>query len=423
MILLSALLLLGIGIPPVSGEPGRTGYITLDYYPAGLSRSGGLIVAAVDGGSVAMVDPRSGDVVATYDVGPQPEEAIADRSFIYVLHQNGRHGLVSLISRSDGKEIRTAEVQRGPTGLALEPSQDLLYVTNFASRSVSVLDSRSLRRVGVVGGPRWEDRWGYPTDVAADPVLERAYVATTRGFVIELDAGKVVRARKIASKYASPSLTIEPGLERIYVTSDKDRALFVLRTGTLRVVQELDLGRLQPDRVSINTKREFAAVLGIVERGGGWDVRLRYLDLRSGRSMGESSVGYGGWDVETVPGSWTVLVSDALGNGLEIHSIDGKAPQSRIIDPEEDVCSPCRYIKGASTDDLSGVKEVFVTFSMGTDVRLERRAELVCDNPRDCRWKAGGPQEAGVYTVKVSARDRAGNVEQEGPSMEVVWVP
>ena len=422
-VLLPALLVLGAS--PSAGEPARVAYVSLGgYYPSGLSRVGGYIVAAVDGGGVAVVDPRSYEVVETYEVGPAPEEVVADRSNVYVLHRAGRDTRVSIVSRNTGAVVRTsAPGGRDPVALAVDGSRGVLYAASFSTRSVSVLDQGSLEVVRTIEPPVWRREWGYPTDLIAAPSLGAAFVTATQGFVVELRGGRPVDARKVMARYSHPSIEWIPKMRRLVVTSDLDSAIHLVSPDGLIHRRTLALGDMAPDRVAIDPRLMVAAVLGIVERKETWDMRLRFVDLRDGSIIGTTPATMGAWDVETVPGSWDFFVSDALGDGLEIHRLDGVGPTSGITGPTDELCSPCGVVTGKVTDDISGVARVVVTFSIGPEIQLERRAEMTCASRGDCLWEVRGPDDPGLYRIRVTATDRAGNVEEDGPYMDVVWIP
>lgn len=77
-----------------------------------------------------------------------------------------------------------------------------------------------------------------------------------------------------------------------------------------------------------------------------------------------------------------------------------------------------RVVRGAATDDGSGVRIVTVTFTSQTGGVVAAEATVVCEDGsrRVCTWHAAPPAQAGRYRVRVFAVDRAGGTESPGPA-------
>jgi hypothetical protein len=88
------------------------------------------------------------------------------------------------------------------------------------------------------------------------------------------------------------------------------------------------------------------------------------------------------------------------------------------------VYTSLQSIQGRTTDDLSGVGRVEVTFTpelTGDPTMVV--VDLDCPtSPRGCNWTAAVPWTPGRYEVTVKATDAVGNVETEGPLIMVIVV-
>jgi hypothetical protein len=81
-------------------------------------------------------------------------------------------------------------------------------------------------------------------------------------------------------------------------------------------------------------------------------------------------------------------------------------------------------VTGRTTDDLTGVAAVTITFS-GSNGTQTVGATLTCNASRtDCSWYAQLPIVLlpGTWTVHAVARDVRGNIESNGPTITVFVV-
>ena len=85
--------------------------------------------------------------------------------------------------------LATVAVGRSPTGLAINPHKNEIYVANTESNNISVIDAETNKVVSVIG----VHRAPFAVDVSTDG--KRAYVANSGSAnlsVIDLDQRKVI---------------------------------------------------------------------------------------------------------------------------------------------------------------------------------------------------------------------------------------
>jgi hypothetical protein len=131
----------------------------------------------------------------------------------------------------------------------------------------------------------------------------------------------------------------------------------------------------------------------------------------------------------TVAGTRTATLSVSTNAGTKSSALSGTgdatAPSSTITAPPLGVVLPTQALTGTSTDDLSGVVSVRVTFTPLLVTSLTPvttvDATLSCDGTgRLCDWSAPAPLLPGGYGVTVRATDAVGNLEFPGVSSSVV---
>jgi YVTN family beta-propeller protein len=146
-----------------------------------------LYVTNSGGGTVAVIDPSAGTVMANVDVGVTPWGEAADPStgdvFVtcFGLQVPGEGmsspGAVYVVSPAN-VVLRSAHIALGATGAAFDPKNDELYVALSLSHTVEVLDVGSMKSLANITVPQ------QPDGVLYDPGNGQIYVSQPAfGFV------------------------------------------------------------------------------------------------------------------------------------------------------------------------------------------------------------------------------------------------
>ena len=93
----------------------------------------------------AVLDALTGEAVATYEVGTDPEQIdiSPDGRFIYASNEDA--GTASVVSTETGKAVATLVVGTEPEGCRTSPDGRWVYITSETSNIVSVLDASANR--------------------------------------------------------------------------------------------------------------------------------------------------------------------------------------------------------------------------------------------------------------------------------------
>ncbi|MFD7403376.1 protein kinase [Streptomyces sp. NPDC059866] len=132
---------------------------------------------------------------------------------------------------TQGPEVSPIQVGDGPAGVAVSPNGDRVYVTNFSSGSVSVIDTATNRPEGkpipVGRGPR---------GVAVSRNGDRVYVAnSSEGSVSVIDtATNRKEGNPIPVGRGPAGVTASPIEDRVYVTNESSDSVSVINTATNR---------------------------------------------------------------------------------------------------------------------------------------------------------------------------------------------
>lgn len=138
---------------------------------------GQIFLAINDKSEVVVVDPVSRSITTTFkgcDIN-SPTGLIydADRQRLFVVNSIAHSAnVVSVIDVLLDHCLGSVDVDHAPDQAAFNPHLHHVYVANAGSNNLSVIDSASLKPLGVVGTGR------QAASVAADPSNNRVYVAT-----------------------------------------------------------------------------------------------------------------------------------------------------------------------------------------------------------------------------------------------------
>ena len=113
---------------------------------------GGIIVLDVSGVRDNGINNEiiKGNYITFIPTGKDPEGIAFDsaESKLYVCNEG--ESSLTVIDASNYSILKMIDVERGPTEIAVHPTNDMIYVTNFFSNSVSVVDTTTDTVTGVI---------------------------------------------------------------------------------------------------------------------------------------------------------------------------------------------------------------------------------------------------------------------------------
>jgi len=187
-------------------------------------------------GTISVIDVARGRVTRTVPTGPAPNYVVAsgDGRRVYVSNAGGN--TVSEIDTARWRVLRDLPVGKAPEHLALSADGSRLYVTEAGAGTVAELDTVSglvLRRFAVGRVP-------HGVALTADG---RRLIATARDsdqvVAVDLATGE----RREARIAPAPFHVAAVGAGKAYITSRRAPVVWVLDTGSLKVLREIRLPR------------------------------------------------------------------------------------------------------------------------------------------------------------------------------------
>ena len=193
-------------------------------------------VYVVNGSSVVIFDGASGDVKGNIRF-KEPLSAVAIDPGTCRLYATSADTLFEISLNAQVNETKSFEVGSYAVGLAVNPTTNMVYVANYVSNTVSVLNATKERLVGTIDLGAQSIN---PSELAVNPATNKVYVTTGRNSVVVIDGltDSVMRSLRVGtspSMNATYALAVDPTKNRIYVASTPSPLLTIIdgRTDTV----------------------------------------------------------------------------------------------------------------------------------------------------------------------------------------------
>lgn len=185
--------------------------------------------------TVTIFDPQ---VIDTINVGDGPTGVAVSPDGDYVYVSNRQDGTVSVIDTGSDSVAATIPVGDDPLEVAVSPDGDHVYVTSLLDGAVSVIDTEtdSVTTIAVGNGPR---------GVAVSPDGDTAYVTNLGdGTVSVIDTASNTVTSTIAVGDGPGLVAVSPDGDTAYVANLGDETVSVIDTETNSVTKTIAVGEL-----------------------------------------------------------------------------------------------------------------------------------------------------------------------------------
>ena len=242
----------------------------------------------------------------TIGVGNRPTQVAVspDGNRAYVTNTASKS--VSVIDTKTNTVVATIGVGNRPTQVAVSPDSTRAYVTNTDSKSVSVIDTTTNTVVATIGvGNR-------PTQVAVSPDSTRAYVTNTLSnsvSVIDTTTNKVTATIRVG--LTPTQVTVSPNGTRAYVTNTLSNSVSVIDTTTNKVTATIRVG-LIPTQVTVSPDSTRAYVTNTLSNS------VSVIDTTTNKVTATIRVGLTPTQVTVSPDSTRAYVTNTLSNSVSV---------------------------------------------------------------------------------------------------------
>jgi DNA-binding beta-propeller fold protein YncE len=239
---------------------------------------------SADGGSVSVLDLRSGTVVRRVPVGADPRAIAVAGPEGRVFVANDDDASVSVLDARRGAPLRTTRVGPGPRALALDMPAHRVFVVSAGDGAVSVLDARSgalLRTIHLDAVPSYGSTGSsglgsWPTtsrgivppfgSAAVAALGGRVFVGSGRAVMV-LDARSGALLRTVMVTEAVRHLAADPRTGHVFIAGETAvRLLDARHTWAVRTIAAGE----HPSALAIDARRGrvFVADMGATDANG-----------------------------------------------------------------------------------------------------------------------------------------------------------
>jgi YVTN family beta-propeller protein len=204
------------------------------------SYRGHLFVASEDTGKAIVIDARTNAVLASVEVGGQPEGVAVSPSTGIACVTSESDNTVALIDTRRKRVLKRLAVGERPRDAAFSPDGKILYVSAEIGRTLSIIDvaTRSVvRQIPVPGeGAR-------PKGVVVARNGARIYVATGRGgHVVAFDASSLRVAGEVQVGARPWGIALSPDDRYLYTANGTSNDVSVVDTQGMKVIATIKVG-------------------------------------------------------------------------------------------------------------------------------------------------------------------------------------
>jgi len=204
---------------------------------------------ALFAGLAAPVTARAQAVVATPEVGTNPSGIALNPVTNKVYVSNWDSNSVSVIDGATNAVVATPAVGTNPFAIAVNPATNMVYVANYGSNSVSVINGATNAVVAtpVVGTN--------PYVLAMNPVTNMVYVANSKGDSVSVIDGATNAVVATITVIGAGDIAVNPVTNMVYVTNGtsvvSSDGVSVIDGATNAVVATVTVGT-NPDGIAVN---------------------------------------------------------------------------------------------------------------------------------------------------------------------------
>lgn len=375
--------------------PAVTGRIDVSA-PAALAvnpRTGLLYVAGLR--EVWVADLASERVEARIDVRGRPSDvAVSPATNKIYVSSTFRcsvdcwpRGLLTVVDGSSNEIVSEVRVGRSPVSVAVNRRTDHVFVANYNSENVSVVDGATNEVVSVV-----DPLLGYPVDLAVNPRTNGLYVTgTEKVAVVDPGDGSVVWSGRRAPGY-DQQVEVDPRAGRVYLTHEAGGKIVVLDGSSHRVVRAIELPQ-DPAEVGLDPKRKRIYVTTRPPFESDEDGELVSIDAESYEILGRSAVSAAPWHVAVNAATGRAYVADDLADAVWVIAEEEPATSDGVATPARTMMRDGTR-QGGATPTCDGRAATRVGTPRDDVIRGTRRRDVIVGLGGDDVIKGRGHRDA-----------------------------
>ncbi len=304
-------------------------------------------------------------------VGNFPRDIDFDPFLNNLYVPNYESGTISVIDASNmiiKNTISINENNSNPTRVAVDKNQHLIYVTDKISGTLTIIDGIDEKIINTlkVGESLW--------DIEINEKSNKIYISDlikNEIIILDKDNFKVIKSIFVNS---SPwSIAINQNTNKVYVASGTSEIINVIDGETDSLIYEINPG-VKPWGLSINEKNKILYV-------SSWDSNeIIVIDIQTNQIIYRIPITSGAWQMTTNQNNGITIISNEHSNELYLLDENSKkiqtislldSPQSMIVSPNTNII----YVANPLSNSVSAVIYDYDNYSLTPIIE-----ELINDN-------------------------------------------
>lgn len=239
-------------------------------------------------------------------VGGYPAGVAVNPSTGKVYVANFLSKTVSVIDGATNTVVATISGVPSPAFVAVNPVTNIVYVTNIGNNTVSMIDGATNTVVANI-------TVGYlPYGVAVDPVTNMVYVVNDGNDTVSVINGATNRVvANISVGYSPYGVAVNPSTNMVYVANFYGNTVSVINGATNTVVANVSVW-YPPIGVAVNPST------GMVYVTSSWSDTVSVIDPSNNTVVADVQVGFGPYGVAVNPSTDTVYVTNLGDNTVSV---------------------------------------------------------------------------------------------------------
>ena len=329
-----------------------------------------IYVANVADNTVSVVDGSSDSVLATVPVGNAPEglavNPVTNRVYVTNLFPNSSNSnFVTIIDGVNDKALAAVPTSVPSSAPVVNVVTNQVYVvaTGLNPKSITVIDGATNSTTTVTVG-------NAPSGVAVNPITNKVYVANQNDATVSVIDGATNNATSVATGNLPQSVAVNPVTGQVFVANGSDNTVAVIQ-GPANATTLVSVGT-KPEAAAVNPVTNQAYV---VNQGDGSNPST--MTVIDGNNLNNTStvpVGVSplGVAVNSVTnriyvansGSNNVMVVDGAVNSVIATIPVGQDPQAMAVNPVTNQIYVCNTVDGTVTA-IDGATNKTTTITLG----------------------------------------------------------
>ncbi|MEO7065702.1 MAG: cytochrome D1 domain-containing protein [Rhodanobacter sp.] len=213
--------------------------LTSAHYDAVSPNGKYLLVSSKDQSEAYLVDVKSGEKLATFEIGPTPQGVAFSPDGRWGLAVSAGNGTVAVIDVKARKMVNTVAVGKVPHNIRFTNDGKLAYVTLQGGTGVAVVDVATWKKIDEIPVPGIKGP--HNLDLSADGKTMWVRGLVGKVAAVDIASRKVLAVIPVGLGHAG--IDVIPGGRYVFTGAIADHVVDVIDPLTFKVIKSIDVGQ------------------------------------------------------------------------------------------------------------------------------------------------------------------------------------